>query len=570
MGNTFKLGKLVNGLNVLDNGNVGIGVASPSTTLHLSTTNGIRLQYTGNTGFIQFSTNESNDYIFSGYDGERIKITSAGNLQIDSGQLNTPKSLYFQANSSAGGNLGSIDWYNLQWDGFVRAQIKAETDTALSNGRLIFSTGAGGVSERMRITSIGRVGIGTTSPAFTLDVNTSNNNSVFAATTTFTHTGGYLDHSTFLAPNMTGGALSVSFGKSASNYNTGKIVFNYAGNNSTSNSVGLGFYNADNLLVVRADGRIGLSVTPSAWGGVGSAIQFPVYGSISTGDDGFRAFTVVGFNMYNSTGWTPRYIISNSVATAYRQRDGAHEFFTAGNGTAGNTISFTQAMTILSNGNVGIGLTSPGYKLEVWNGAADVFRVVNTGSANGNNPTMQVLNSYGNHSWGICAEFRVGGSGGTDRPSIMFSNGYDSNTWACGFGYNDSGYFRINKDQGPYSGSWGTTLFSLDRNGNYSFAGSNVSDRRNKKDIVYVVDSQMDTILKLRPATFVKKTPGKDEYSEHTHTGFIAQDILEENIPNLVHGSEEKGYGLDYDGILALAVKAIQELKAEIDILKNK
>jgi hypothetical protein len=87
----------------------------------------------------------------------RMILTGAGNIQIDNGQLNTPKSLYFQANSSVGGNLGSIDWYNVQWDGFVRAQIKAETDTGLSNGRLVFSTGGGGVTERMRITSDGKL-----------------------------------------------------------------------------------------------------------------------------------------------------------------------------------------------------------------------------------------------------------------------------------------------------------------------------------------------------------------------------------------------------------------------------
>jgi hypothetical protein len=45
--------------------------------------------------------------------------------------------------------------------------------------------------------------------------------------------------------------------------------------------------------------------------------------------------------------------------------------------------------------------------------------------------------------------------------------------------------------------------------------------------------------------------------------------VLEENIPNLVHGSEEDGYGLDYYGVLALAVKAIQELKTEINELKS-
>jgi hypothetical protein len=44
---------------------------------------------------------------------------------------------------------------------------------------------------------------------------------------------------------------------------------------------------------------------------------------------------------------------------------------------------------------------------------------------------------------------------------------------------------------------------------------------------------------------------------------------MEEVIPNLVMGSDEGGYGLDYEGVLALTVKAIQELKAENDTLKE-
>ena len=73
---------------------------------------------------------------------------------------------------------------------------------------------------------------------------------------------------------------------------------------------------------------------------------------------------------------------------------------------------------------------------------------------------------------------------------------------------------------------------------------------------------------KLKPVTFNKITD--EVVNENIHTGFIAQDILELGIPNLVMGSDESGYGLDYNGILALAVKAIQELKAEIEELKNK
>jgi hypothetical protein len=89
---------------------------------------------------------------------ERMRITSAGNIQIDNAQLNTPKSLYFAGNTNTGGSLGDISWYNYQWDGAIRAQIKGETDTALSNGKLTFWTGGGGVALRMTINSSGSIG----------------------------------------------------------------------------------------------------------------------------------------------------------------------------------------------------------------------------------------------------------------------------------------------------------------------------------------------------------------------------------------------------------------------------
>ena len=53
--------------------------------------------------------------------------------------------------------------------------------------------------------------------------------------------------------------------------------------------------------------------------------------------------------------------------------------------------------------------------------------------------------------------------------------------------------------------------------------------------------------------------------------GLIAQDV-HEILPDLVCGDlEGEGFiGLDYNGMIPVLVKAIQELKAEIEILKNK
>ena len=101
-----------------------------------------------------------------------------------------------------------------------------------------------------------------------------------------------------------------------------------------------------------------------------------------------------------------------------------------------------------------------------------VVTITKTGSAPGNNSTMLVTNSYGNHSWGITGEFRIEANGGADRPSILFSNGFDSQTWSCGYGYNDSGYFRINHDHGHRNGSWGTIDWYVDRSGNSFAVGS--------------------------------------------------------------------------------------------------
>ena len=177
--------------NILANGNVGIGTSSPVQPLQLGQVSVISQDANSMYVGANFGTSTGGNYIKSQFANQihfdsalgdmnfkvagsgtagnaisyttAMKITSAGNIQIDSGQLNTPKSLYFQANSNTGGNLGSIDWYNVQWDGAIRAQIKGETDTALANGRLVFSTGGGGVTERMRITSGGVVYINATS-----------------------------------------------------------------------------------------------------------------------------------------------------------------------------------------------------------------------------------------------------------------------------------------------------------------------------------------------------------------------------------------------------------------------
>ena len=80
-----------------------------------------------------------------------------GDLRLDNNELNTPKTLFFSANSTTGDSYGNIKWYNVQWDGYTRGEIVVEGDGALANGRMVFKTGASGgnATEKMRITSAG-------------------------------------------------------------------------------------------------------------------------------------------------------------------------------------------------------------------------------------------------------------------------------------------------------------------------------------------------------------------------------------------------------------------------------
>jgi len=110
-----------------------------------------------------------------------------------------------------------------------------------------------------------------------------------------------------------------------------------------------------------------------------------------------------------------------------------------------------------------------------------------------------------------------------------------------------------------------TNLFRLQSNGNYFFAGSNVSDVRLKENIEVINYNATEKLLQLVPKSY-----NMIEHPTISKSGFIAQEV-KEILPNFVNGTESENeyLGIDYNGILSLAVKAIQELKAENDTLKE-
>ena len=117
-------------------------------------------------------------------------------------------------------------------------------------------------------------------------------------------------------------------------------------------------------LILNASGNLGLGVTPSAWGSILNVNQFGNYGAFIAGRSDSVNQVFIGVNAYyNGTSWL---YSNNSTASRYYQDNGKHIWDTAPSGTAGNAISFTQAMTLFSTGNLAVGTTTDaGYKLDV-------------------------------------------------------------------------------------------------------------------------------------------------------------------------------------------------------------
>jgi hypothetical protein len=198
----------------------------------------------------------------------------------------------------------------------------------------------GGSTDYMRLTSTG-LGIGTSSPAYKLDV---------------VRTGaGILNTLSLDNLNQSVGVVD-------------GVRLTMRGFNIEASST---YGTADNLLTIgfgsnkdirlSQSGNLGLGVTPSAWISSWKAMQVN-YGALTSRNDGLG--TILGNNWYINTSGVDTYIGSD-YASIYYQTNGQHRWYTAPSGTAGNTISFTQAMTLDASGRLGIGTTSPLAKLNV-------------------------------------------------------------------------------------------------------------------------------------------------------------------------------------------------------------
>jgi len=199
------------------------------------------------------------------------------------------------------------------------------------------STAGGGstfTSPAVLIDSSSNVGIGTSSPKEKLD---SRGAAVFSGDNA-TGTNAFGTAEGLLLSTASGVARITAVSNGANNVNLVLRSLNAGSASST--------------LMLDYAGNLGLGVTPSAWGGSIKALEgYSTSGSwsIASGGGLGSALNIQSNAYYDGSNWIYK---STSPAANYYQSAGTHVWRTAASGTAGNAISFTQAMTLDASGNL--------------------------------------------------------------------------------------------------------------------------------------------------------------------------------------------------------------------------
>ena len=255
-------------------------------------------------------------------------------------------------------------------------------------------------------------------------------------------------------------------------------------------------------------GNVGINTTPSGWGGTLDAIDVGAYGSFSADND---TTFITNNAYYNGSNWIYK---NSNLAGRYRQQQGFHVWDSAASGTAGGTLSWSEAMRIDSSGNLLVGCTSFGSILTLG------CQLGNDGTAifSNNNDLPLYLN-------------RVTGSTVYGSLVAIYRNDVQS------------GYIGAAKGGTP------------------SFAAP--SDIRLKNNVTDH-ESELTNLMALRPVRWDWKneTRGSGE-------GFVAQELEQTAWADLV-SEDEDGYKIvsGLGVVETRLIKAIQELSAQVDELK--
>ena len=350
-------------MRISSSGNVGIGTTNPLSLLHVrgSGTTNLRVDNSdngtaeltlGNTGSsnLVISQNSANA-AFSIGGSEKMRLDSSGRLLI--GRTSGDFPLDVNGAARIGGIFYMANDQRIQWGGSDVAYIQGN-----DNENLIFAV----ASERMRIDSSGRVGIGTNSPDNELHVKDSTNDCAIEIEATATDADSRLK-----LIGHSGGLSEVRFGDQDDG-DIGSIRYLH-----TNNSMILRTNNSDHI-TLDSNGNLGIGgVTPEA------ILHVKKNDSTAYDDDATDSQVGVGPTIYlennsNTNSGLGGQIVFSQRSTEEQCRIGA---------TGGTSPSLffstadTEVVRINNSSNIGIGTTSPEQDIHLQKTAA-VVRIEST------------------------------------------------------------------------------------------------------------------------------------------------------------------------------------------------
>jgi len=345
-----------------------------------------------------------------------------------------------------------------------------------------------------------------------------------------------------------------------------------------------------------ASGNFGLGVTPSAWATL-TGLQVKNAAMAATSNASY-----FGANWYYNAG--DKYIASSGAAVYVQNAggDSSHRWYNAPSGTAGNAITFTQAMTLDASGNLGVGTTSPTSRLHIAGDFASNksdITLQNTGSSGRTwrigdgvggysgslvffdataSAARMLLDSSGNLLVGQTAQTNLERFGVTQSGNGQVIYGYATDSSA----YTQS-VALLRGARNTTNATWSFLRCYNNADKLYIYDSGNVvnvnnsygtlSDIKIKENITDATPKLAD-VMRLQVRNFnLKSDP------DHKQIGFVAQE-LEQVFPSMVDESpdrDEEGNDLGTTTksiktsvLVPILVKAIQEQQSIIQSLTDR
>ncbi len=464
---------------------------------------------------------------FSGTAATLASVTNNGVLFVNSsGQPTSGSALQFDGASLRLANAVGTTANGLRLDGGAQAHYWYLSDNTTSAFEIGSSAGQwkwlNSNGELMRLTSTG-LGIGTSSPTNAFELRGDGKRSVAQGSTSAglamveaqafnywsgaggpTYTGTSINQYGSTATGTTAGLSNASLGTVAFQNGSAGLIYTNGGAPLVFGTV------ATERMRLDSSGNLGLGVTPSAWGN-GVSLQGAAWAlSTTLGFDCTALSTNARQTAYGGTSnWAYR---GSASAALYTQQAGSHIWLTAPSGTAGNAISFTQAMSLTADGDLLVGTTS----------ASNV-------------PTKG---------------FALMQNGSTGSIGIGHNNSGSGDTFA-NFGYN------------------GSAIGSITQSGTTAVAYNTSSDYRLKNTIAPMTGA-LAKVAALKPVTYKWNADGSDG------EGFIAHELAEvcpDAVTGAKDAVDKDGkpvyQGIDTSFLVATLTAAIQEQQAIIVSLQD-